>query len=152
MFYQCCVTTLRSAILWNITSNSMLLYISRNLQRTNVNRPIKLKVAHELGTYTYYLYKNDYLHKLSSFWLKFLDASLFQGVIFFGLQFSLEQLVDIYCYWIEFVVSLSRAQFHGAAKHKILLSLKMFCLANKGYQPKSHAMFISPWWFSAKFC
>ena len=38
---------------------------------------------------------------------------------------------------------LTWAQFHGAAKHKFLLSLKMLCLANKGYQPKFSAMFIS---------
>ena len=43
------------------------------------------------------------------------------------------------------------AQFHGAATHKNLLSLKMFCLANEGYKPKSHAMFIASEWFSVTF-
>ena len=43
-------------------------------------------------------------------------------------------------------------QFHKAAKHKILLSLKNLGLAEMGYQPKYHAMYIGSDWFSAKFC
>ena len=35
------------------------------------------------------------------------------------------------------------AQFYGVAQHKNLLSLKIFCLADRGYQPKPHAMYIS---------
>ena len=45
-----------------------------------------------------------------------------------------------------------RGQFHKAAKHRNLLSIKMFGLAKMGYQPKYHAMYIGSDWFSVEFC
>ena len=43
-------------------------------------------------------------------------------------------------------------QFHKAAEHKILLSLKMSSLAEMNYQPKYHVIYIGSDWFTSELC